>query len=260
MIFQEKADDVEMAARAVTTKLLKGYLPGRPVVIKPNIVEPLPPPVTTGVRVIKGVITALRESGIAEIIIAEGSGTGDTTDNFRQLGFQDLGVELVDLDKEHTVTLSVSAHRVWKEIIIPEILLDKFIISVPVLKEHSLCGVTISLKNMVGILPAEHYSGYWTYKKSMIHKENPHGCIADIIRVLHPDWAIVDATTGMKGSHISGTPVHPPINLVYGSADPLEADIYGCALLGKNWKDIPYLRMIAADQNREDLSPAFCSQ
>ena len=117
----------------------------------------------------------------------------------------------------------------------------------PALKEHSMCGVTVSLKNMVGILPAEHYSGYWTYKKSMIHKDNPDGCISDIIRVVNPDWAIVDATTGMKGSHISGTPIHPPVNLVYGSADPLEADIYGCELLGRNWKDIAYLRMIAED-------------
>ena len=254
MIFKEKADDIVKAAWSVTMKLLNGSIPLNPVLIKPNIVEPLPPPVTTGVRVIEGIIAALMEAGIKDIMIAEGSGTGDTIENFNKLGFRDLGVELVDLDKEDTVTLNTGKYRVWEEIIVPEILLSRFIISVPALKEHSMCGVTISLKNMVGILPAEHYSGYWTYKKSMIHKENPDGCIADIIRVVKPDWAIVDATTGMKGSHISGTPINPPVNLVYGSADPLEADIYGCELLGKNWKDIVYLRMIAEDQNRVDSS------
>jgi uncharacterized protein (DUF362 family) len=88
----------------------------------------------------------------------------------------------------------------------------------------------------------------------MIHKDNPDGCIADIIRAVNPDWAIVDATKGMKDSHISGTPINPPVNLVYGSADPLDADIYGCELLGINWKDIVYLRMIAEDQNRGDSS------
>jgi uncharacterized protein (DUF362 family) len=247
MIFKEKADDIVKAALSVTMKLLREAVPLKPVVIKPNIVEPLPPPVTTDARVVEGVIAALRGSGIKDIIIAEGSGTGDTIENFNKLGFQNLCVQLVDLDREDTVTLDTGKYRVWKEIIVPQILLDSFIISVPALKEHSMCGVTVSLKNMVGILPAEHYSGYWTYKKSMIHKENPDGCIADIIRVVKPDLAIVDATTGMKGSHISGIPINPPVNLVYGSADPLEADIYGCELLGRDWKDIAYLRMIAED-------------
>jgi uncharacterized protein (DUF362 family) len=110
-----------------------------------------------------------------------------------------------------------------------------------------MCGATISLKNMVGILPEKHYSGYWTYKKSQIHKYNADGCIADIISVIRPDWAIVDATIGMKGSHLSGTPIKPPLNLVYSSDDPLEADRFGCELLCINWQDIKYLRIINSD-------------
>lgn len=244
MILKKKADNIVEAAYSVALELLKGEVPSKPVIIKPNLVEPSPPPVTTDVRVVEGIIAALKEKGIKDITIAEGSGTGDTLDNYRKLGYTKLGAELIDLDKEKTVTLTVDNYRVWKEIIVPEILLDKFIISVPVLKEHSLCGVTASLKNMVGILPEAHYSGYWTYKKSQIHKYDTHGCIADIISVVKPDRAIVDATVGMKGHHLSGTPVRPPIALVYGSSDPLEADRFGCELLGRNWQDIMYLKII----------------
>ena len=228
----------------VTERLLEQHIPSGPVIIKPNIVNPSPPPVTTDVRVVAGVVRALNEAGIKEVVIAEGSGTGDTMDNFQTLGYAKLGIDLVDLDKEKTVKLHVENHRVWQHITVPEILIDTFIISVPVLKEHSMCGVTISLKNMVGILPARDYSGYWTYKKSQVHKYDTDGCIADIISVISPSWAVVDATVGMKGSHLSGTPINPPINLVYGSADPFEADTFGCELLGKNWRDIRYLRMI----------------
>ncbi len=245
MIFKKQANDIVEAAYAVTKELLNENMPSKPVMIKPNIVELSPPPVTTDVRVVEGIIKALKESNIEEIIIAEGSGSGDTVENFHKLGYSKLGIELIDLDRGNTIALPVKNYHVWKEIIIPKVLLDKFIISVPVLKEHSMCRVTISLKNMVGILPAKYYSGYWTFKKSLVHKYNTHGCVADIISIIQPDLAIVDATIGMKGSHLSGTPVEPPINLVYGSAEPLEADQYGCELLGRNWQNIIYLRMIS---------------
>ncbi len=249
MIYKKTAENISEAAYSITEKLLKEHVPSKPVVIKPNIVEPIAPPVTTDVRVIEGIIAALKDAGVKEITVAEGSGTGDTIENFRKLGYSRLDAGLIDLDKEETAVLPVSRHKVWKEITVPEILLDKFIISVPVLKEHSMLGVTISLKNMIGILPAKHYSGYWTYKKSQVHKYDTSGCITDIISVVKPAWAIVDATIGMKGSHLSGTPLQPPLNLVYGSSDPLEADKFGCELLGRNWKEIPYLRMISGSSS-----------
>jgi uncharacterized protein (DUF362 family) len=248
MIFKQKADDPAGSAYEVTTHLLKTKTPSKPVIVKPNIVTNDTPPVTTDVRVVEGVVKAFREIGIRHIAVAEGSGMGDTMENFAELGYTELGVDLIDLDKEKTVTLPVLHYRVWKEITVPERLQDAFIVSVPVLKEHSMCGVTISLKNMVGILPAHRYSGYWTFKKSQVHKYNTEDCIADILRIIRPDWAIVDATIGMRGSHLGGTPIQPPLNLVFGSTDPLEADKYGCTLLGRHWQDIGHLRIITEDE------------
>jgi len=248
MIYKKEAIDIVKAAKYVTEQLLNEKQPSKPVIIKPNLVEPSSPPTTTDVRVVEGVIRALRDNGIDDITVAEGSGTGDTMDNFIQLGYSNLSVKLIDLDREKIVTLPVKSHRVWNVISVPEILLDKFIISAPVLKEHSMCGVTISLKNMIGILPEKYYSGYWVYKKSLVHKYDTDGCIADVINVIKPDWAVVDATIGMKGSHLSGTPCDPPVNLAYSSDDPLEADKFGCELLGRNWEDINYLKFINADK------------
>jgi uncharacterized protein (DUF362 family) len=247
MIYKKADDNIIEAAQEVTGHLLEGFKPDKPIVIKPNIVKPAHPPVTTDVRVVEGIVKALKDSGLKDITIAEGSGTGDTMENFKMLGYSTLGVELIDLDNEDVVKLPVPGHRVWDEIYIPEILMDKFIISAPVLKEHSMCGVTISLKNMVGILPAKHYSGYWEYKKSVIHRDGPDTCIADINKTMKPHWAVVDATVGMKGSHIDGTPIDPPLNLVYASNDPLEADGFGCELLGIDWHSITHLKMIAED-------------
>jgi uncharacterized protein (DUF362 family) len=247
MIFKQKADNIDEAAYSVTSELIKIQRPSIPVLIKPNLVEPSQPPTTTDVRVVEGIISALRNAGIQDIIVAEGSGTGNTGDNFALLGYSGLNAELVDLDREKSIAVPVDDPYVWKEIMIPEIILNKFIISVPVLKEHSMCGATISFKNMIGVLPEKYYSGYWTYKKSQVHKYDTHGCIADLIGIVRPDWAVVDASIGMKGSHLSGTPVHPPVNIIYGSNNPLEADQFGCGLLGRDWQKIKYLQMIVKD-------------
>jgi uncharacterized protein (DUF362 family) len=250
MIIQYPADDIVEASYEVTADLLEISVPDRPVIIKPNLVEPSPPPVTTDVRVVAGIIAALNELGIEDITIAEGSGTGDTLENFKTLGYDSLDMPLIDLDKARTVTLPVKHHRVWERISIPEMLLESFIISVPVLKEHSLCGITASLKNMIGVLPARYYSGYWTYKKSQVHKYDTHGCIADLVSLVRPDLAVVDATQGMTGHHLSGTPLEPPLNLVYGSESALEADFFACELLGREGREIAYLQFIAEDTKR----------
>ncbi|MBI5142214.1 MAG: DUF362 domain-containing protein [Nitrospirae bacterium] len=207
--------------------------------------KPAPPPVTTDVRVVAGVADAFRDAGYSNIIVAEGSGTGDTVQNLIDLGYGALGLPLVDLDSLPNSPVNVPDAEVWPVIHLPDIIRGAFIVSVPVLKDHSMLGVTIGLKNMVGVLPADHYSGYWAFRKSMIHKENPHGCVSDLIRAARPDWTIVDATVGMRESHVYGAPMNPPANLVFGSADSLEADKFGAELLGHNWLEIEYLRKIS---------------
>jgi len=247
-VHDEPAADPAEAAARVMRKILRDRPPpaDRPVLVKPNIVQPSPPPVTTDPGVVRGVVEALREAGCGQVFIAEGSGTGDSIGNLESLGFGGMGAALVDLDRRPCRSVRVPEPEVWPEILLPEIALESWVVSVPVLKDHSMLGVTIGLKNMVGALPARRYSGYWSYKKSEIHRDRPHGCVSDLIKVLPPDAVVVDATVGLRGSHISGTPFRPPLGRVFGSADALAADLHGCALLGRDWRDIEYLRRIAA--------------
>ena len=247
-VYSEKADDPVQAAIRVTRRLLAEKAPrqGQTIFLKPNVVNGSLPPVTTDYRVVQGVVTALWEQGYTRVVLAEGSGTGNTLENFNALGYGSIDVAKVDLDATPYRVWPVPSGSIWSEIYLPELLEGGFIISIPVLKDHSMLGVTLSLKNMVGILPAQRYSGYWTYKKSQIHRHSPHVCVADLIRVVRPAWAVVDGTIGMQGSHIHGTPSVPPQNLVFGSSDALEADRYGCTLLGHDWREIPYLKMISS--------------
>lgn len=57
---------------------------------------------------------------------------------------------------------------VHKEMYLPQLIETHFIISVPVLKAHSLAEITGSMKNMMGLLPPKHYKGkYGIWNKSI---------------------------------------------------------------------------------------------
>ena len=126
------------------------------VLVKPNLVVATPPPVTTPPACVEAVIAYVRACSSARIVIAEGTGdaTDDTPAVFEALGYTDLArrldVELVDLNTADTVVLSDATCQVFKTFHLPVIATTHFIISVPVLKAHSLALMTGSMKNMNG--------------------------------------------------------------------------------------------------------------
>ena len=58
----------------------------------------------------------------------------------------------------------------YAEMHLPEILFDSFVISLAMLKAHSISDVTLAMKNMIGCAPPSHYQvgGHW--KKSAFHR------------------------------------------------------------------------------------------
>ncbi len=91
---------------------------------------------------------------------------------------------------------------------LPQIAMDSFLISVPVLKAHTLAGVTLGLKNMMGLLPPTKYcAGGWG--KSSFH-EDVHGSVADLNRYRAPDFTLLDATCGCLRP-TSGVPAATPL-------------------------------------------------
>ena len=81
------------------------------ILIKPNLINTSPPPVTVPVDLVASLVELLRSWSCANIVIAEGSGAPDveTVDAYRQLGYQqmadELGVTLVDLNTAPLTTI-----------------------------------------------------------------------------------------------------------------------------------------------------------
>ncbi len=219
------------------------------ILIKPNLVKNLQPPVTTPVALVAALIDYLQQRIENTIIIGEGSGALDyeTWYPFEQLGYTDLaaekGIELVDLNEQSCIKRKLDQCKRWPELFLPEIAYDCYLISVPVLKVHTLARVTLTMKNMMGLVPPAHYRQGNSWKKSAFHN-NVQDAVADLNRYRSPDFTLLDATVGMTESHLWGRTCEPPVNKLVAGFDPVAIDSYGAGLLGKNWQDIGHIRSV----------------
>lgn len=219
------------------------------ILIKPNLVKAEEPPVTTPVELVEAVADYLAEN-VPGVEIAVGDGTGsleyDTEHVFESLGYSRLSkrkdIRLVDLNKETLVRLADHRCERWPEMHLPKITMESFLISLPVLKAHSLAGVTLTMKNMVGICPPSHYCKSGRWKKAAFH-ERIHEAIRDLNRYRTPDFTIIDATVGMQEAHLWGPTCDPPPKLLFAGYDPVAVDAFGCGILKRDWRKIGHINM-----------------
>jgi len=217
------------------------------ILIKPNLVTPQPHPITTSPDCCRAVIQYIKTVTEAEIVIAEGTGDPSLTtlDVFKKLGYRKLADEadvgLVDLNTAPVKKLTRNDCPRFPEFFLPEIALTHFIISLPVLKAHSLSDITGSLKNMMGFAPPSHYSGTGgIWNKAEFHRDI-HQAIIDLNRYRKADLTLLDASVGMPDYHLGGRTCDPPVNKLIAGFDPKEVDRKAAALLGLDWRRIPHL-------------------
>ena len=236
---------------------LRNLVSGRKkVLIKPNVVKDMAPPVTTRLELVAAIADyVLGELSPENIYIADGTGSldYDTFHAFEKLGFskmaKDRGIKLLDLNNEPLVKISRPELERWPEMHLPKIVMDSFLISVPTLKAHTLAGVTLSMKNMVGVCPPLYYCKEGKWKKAAFHTQI-HEAVADLNRYRSPDFTVLDASLGMLEGHIYGVPCDPTIGIIAASEDPVAIDAYGCGLLGVDCRDIAHITMVDGELGR----------
>ena len=213
------------------------------IIIKPNLTNSSPPPVTTSVAAAEAIYNYCRTRCKANIVIGEGCGDGKTDDIYKTLGYTELAkkhsIDLIDFNTEETEVIKNKDALQLKQFHIPKIVQSAYIISLPVLKDHSFTKTTVSMKNMFGIAPERFYSGSWN--KSKLHYPSTDKSVVDICRYKKPDLSVVDASVALKGMHLSGTPKN--IGLILAGFDPVAIDAVGSELLGHNAYNLEYLML-----------------
>ena len=102
----------------------------------------------------------------------------------------------LNVDDVQRVALRTHASRL-NELYLPKTVLGvDFLVSMPKMKTHHWAGVTLSLKNMFGVVPGSCYG----WPKNVLHWAGIDRAILDINAAVRPDFAIVDGIVGMEGN------------------------------------------------------------
>ncbi|MCK5563499.1 DUF362 domain-containing protein [Candidatus Bathyarchaeota archaeon] len=208
----------------------------KPILVKPNYIDASHPStgITTDSRVIEGVVKFLKNRGVKNIVIGEGSGYADTFKAFEVAGVDEVAkrwnVGLVDLNEDEFVKVDSLRSLVFKRMKIAKTALESTIISVPKLKLHRMTDVTLSIKNMMGVINP---------KGSMHTRLNKN--IVDLASVVKPSIAVVDGIVAGEGHETSGNPVE--MNLVIAGTDPIAVDAVGAAVMSITPKNVKHLRL-----------------
>lgn len=217
---------------------------GKHVLLKPNFVEPDGQNlINTHPAVVGAAFEAFLRLGAARVTVAEGPGHERDTEGILEtihlrhfIGA--LAGKFVDLnlDEVERVILKTKASTL-KELYLPKtVLRADFVVSMPKLKTHHWAGVTLSLKNMFGIVPGNCYG----WPKNALHWAGLTRSILDINGTIRPDFAIVDGIVGMEGNGpIQGTAKASGV-LVAGD-DPVAVDATCTRIMGMVPEKIDYL-------------------
>jgi len=220
---------------------------GGRVVLKPNLVEyHQARRVNTHPAMVAAAVVAFRALGAREVIVAEGPGhQRDTEMLLEQSGLDEVLMDektpFVDLnlDSIHPVPLPSNHTRLGRLFLPATILGADLVVSMPKLKTHHWVGVTLSLKNMFGVVPGVKYG----WPKNLLHWRGIHNSIVDINVAVQPGLAIVDGIEGMEGDGpLYGETVKSGVIIM---GDNLTAvDATGARLMGLHPERVRYLQMM----------------
>jgi uncharacterized protein (DUF362 family) len=185
---------------------------GRSVLLKPNLVEPTreAPHINTHPSVTVAVAEVARRWGASKVIVAEGP--GHTRDSYLVLHeseygptLEKQGITFRDLNTDDVVPVENSlGYTTLQKLYLPRSVVQAdLVVSLPKMKTHHWAGVTLSMKNLFGVMPGICYG----WPKNVLHFEGISSSILDIAYTVKPQLAIVDGIVGMEGDGpIMGTP------------------------------------------------------
>jgi len=153
---------------------------GKTVLLKPNLVEDLPGPVNTSATLIGAAARSFLLLGAARIVIGEGPGHQRDTELVVQAAglkphLRDRRIEFVDLNSDELRKVKLQAnYSGLGELWLPRSVLDAdFVVSMPKVKTHHWVGVTLSLKNMFGIVTGMKYGWPKKHRNARVNGPRP---------------------------------------------------------------------------------------
>jgi uncharacterized protein (DUF362 family) len=198
---------------------------GQRVLLKPNVSFSAPPDwgASTGSQTVRTVAEMCLEAGAESVVIF------DHPLRPPELCLQQAGLEEALDDLDDVRLIMATKQRYFEPVDVPdgralqrvevakEVLRADVIINLPAAKSHSATGVSLGLKNLMGLI----------WDRSYFHQAtNLHRAIAELSIVIRPDLTIVDATRAL----VTGGPGGPgkvlELGTIVAGTDPVAVDAH----------------------------------
>ncbi len=252
-----KYESVDSIAEAIEMcEGFKNLKPSDSVLLKPNICTAgggfIPPYGTvTTTKVVEGAVRALKNFGVSDISIGEGTVLDELGTNTKK-GYK--WIQLDKLARRYNVKLidfNAGPHKKIRAEDVPMNIAEAafetdFFINLPVLKTHSDTRVSLASKNLKGCM-------------SMAAKKHFHGPdgtlhyhISRLMESIPQSLVIIDGIYVMdRGPDASVGTAHPR-GVIVASTDFLAVDAVGARLLGAEPREADHLRLYAERPGRMD--------
>ena len=207
---------------------------GARVVIKPNICYSKNPygMVLTDLRVLEAVIRLIKTVTSNIVVVESDNISGDAERRIKDAGVSDLvrslDVDFFNLSKDDYETFSFSGI----EIRLPKTVLEAdYFINLPKMKTEGHVLVTLSMKNLFGVLQRKN--------KSVLHKYLDD-LIPFLAQKIRNDLIIVDGIVAMEGNGpLIGTP--KKLDLIIAGTNPVSVDSVCCRMMGVDPEEVKYI-------------------
>ena len=238
---------------------------------------------TTNPEVIRSLAVMMQAAG-KEVLIGEGSACatgynliGDavyrtknetTLDQMQQFVFDTLGytdmartldVPLINLHTGDMATVALPDGFVYNNLTLHRSLTEiDMLCSVPMMKTHVLGGVTLGLKNLIGLYPGAAYGSV----RSLVHDQGVElessgvaAVTVDMVRANKLGLVVIDGSMAMEGNGPSlGDPVQ--MDLIIAGTNPLATDMVAASIMGFSPEEIPTFQWA----NTAGMAPQGLSQ
>jgi len=226
-------------------QLFKINVVGKSVVLKPNLVDYFPgDAINTHRMLVFAAVECFRGLGAQSVLVAEGPGhQRDTQLVLFQSGYQEClqrkQIRFVDLNRDELVRTRLRAsYSGMKHLWLPRTILESdLVVSMPKIKSHHWSGVTLSMKNMFGVVPGMRYG----WPKNILHWVGIQESILDICATVPLHFVIADGVVAMEGNGPLNGTARKMGKLVL-SNDPVSADATCARLMGLEPNRVPHIR------------------
>jgi uncharacterized protein (DUF362 family) len=218
---------------------------GKTVVLKPNLVDYIPGnAINTHPLLVLAAAESFRRLGAKSVLVAEGPGhQRDTQLVLLQSGYEqylrDEKIRFVDLNRDELMRAPLRAsYTGMKNLWLPRTVLEAdFLVSMPKIKAHHWSGVTLSMKNIFGVVPGARYG----WPKNILHWKGIQESILDLCATVPIRFIIADGIVAMEGNGpLNGTA--RTLERIVLADDPVAADATCARLMGFHSDRVIHIR------------------